>query len=65
MATSTSPMNHDHLGLKLAAMFAGLFAGWTISHWASLAVAIYTVLQIVVLVRDKFLRDKEDRANGA
>ena len=55
------PMSENNVTAKLVGMAAGLFAGWTISHWASLAVAIYTVLQIVVLVRDKFLCNKAEK----
>lgn len=59
--TSTSPvMTETHPALKLGAMLIGLFAGWTITHWASAAVFVYTVLQIIVFIRDKFIRDKKD-----
>jgi hypothetical protein len=43
--------------MKIIAAWAGVIAGWQITHWAALAALIYTVLQIIVLVRDKFLRD--------
>lgn len=53
-------MTETHPALKLGAMLIGLFAGWTITHWASAAVFVYTVLQIIVFIRDKFIRDKKD-----
>lgn len=47
---------------KLIAVWAGVVAGWSITHWAALAALVYTVLQIVVLVRDKFIRDRKDKS---
>lgn len=44
--------------MKLSVMLGGLFAGWTISHWASAATLVYVIVQTIVLVRDKFIRDK-------
>lgn len=50
--------DHNHPFMKISVMLGGLFAGWTISHWASAATLVYVVFQIIVLVRDKFIRDK-------
>lgn len=38
-------------------------AGFPVETWVSIAVLVFTVLQIVVIVRDKFIRDP-GRANG-
>jgi hypothetical protein len=53
--------SQDHMLLKLAGVWTAVFAGWTITHWAASAALIYTVLQIVVLVRREFWPKKEQR----
>lgn len=58
-------MNHngtDNVLFKLTLVWSAVFAGWTVTHWAALAALVYTVLQIVVLVRDKFIRDRKDKS---
>lgn len=41
----------------ISVSFAHFLLGIPVERWVSIAVLIYTVLQIIVFVRDKFLRD--------
>lgn len=47
--------NQTALG-KLAVVWVSTITGMTVTEWAALFAIIYTLLQIVVLVRDKFFR---------
>ena len=50
---------------------AGVVSFWywllerPVETWVSVAVLVFTVLQIVVLVRDKFVRDTKPTAKGS
>jgi hypothetical protein len=51
-------MSHDDQSIlgKLTVVWVATITGMTVTDWAALFAIVYTFLQIVVLVRDKFFR---------
>lgn len=58
----TTSSSDSTIFLKLMTVWLSTIAGWTITQWAAVFACVYTVLQIVVLVRDKFIRDRKDKS---
>lgn len=46
---------------KLLIVWISTITGMTLTEWAALFAVIYTLLQIIVLVRDKFIRKGKDQ----